>query len=64
MPAQKYIVEVSVKNDEGEYEWKGLKPSHSITPYEFDDENEAYRMMNICYPCTITRRVRVTIKNQ
>lgn len=62
MKAQKYIIEVSVKNDKGEREWKGMRPSHSDTPYEFDSEDEAYRTMNSCYPCKISRRVRITIK--
>lgn len=62
MKTQKYIIEVSVKNDKGEREWKGLRPSHSNDPYEFRSENEAYRMINTCYPCKISRRVRVTKK--
>ena len=63
MSSQKYIVQVSVKNNEGEYEWKNVQPSHSNNPYEFDNENEAYRMINMCYPCKITHRVRVTTNN-
>jgi len=63
MKAQKYIIEVAVKNDKGEYEWRGMRPSHSNTPYEFDSEDEAQRTINMCYPCTITRRARITIKN-
>jgi hypothetical protein len=47
MTTKKWRIEVEVKVG-GEKVWKPVSPTNG-PPYEYDDENEAYRMMKMCY---------------
>ena len=47
-----YSIEVYVKQPDGTFEWKKLRPSHG-EPYVFADKAEASRNMRMCYPDSI-----------
>jgi|TARA_B110000483_G_scaffold194793_1_gene232219 hypothetical protein len=47
---------MSLDNPQG-MTWMSVSPTKG-KPYEYDTEEEAYHMLNICYPCKITREVR------
>jgi hypothetical protein len=30
--------------------WKSIRPTRSHSPYQYDSEDEAKNMLNLCYP--------------
>jgi len=50
--ATKYIMQIKIDDV-----WRSIAPTGG-EPYEFDEEDEAQRMLNICYP-DICREMRL-----
>lgn len=57
----KFVVQVKYKDKDGGVEWMSVHPTNA-PPYEFETEEEAEKMMRMCYPDEIsfgTGRVRI-----
>lgn len=39
--------EMQIKIDD---KWKSIRPTRSHSPYQYDSEDEAKNMLNLCYP--------------
>lgn len=45
----KFVVQVKYKDGNGGVEWMSVHPTNA-PPYEFESEEEAQKMMRMCYP--------------
>ena len=48
---------ISLDNPQG-MTWVSVSPTKG-EPYEYDTEEEAYHMLNMCYPSKLTRKIRI-----
>ena len=57
----KYYMEVKVYNAiKSAYEWKKVKPTNG-EPYEYNSHEEAYKMLDNCYPFEVYgKSVKIT----
>ena len=53
-----YQFQVLITKADGTTEWRSVRPS-SDAPYAYETEQEAQRMLEMCYPDAIKETVRV-----
>ena len=57
-------VKVGTGDKDGATEWRAVRPSGGEPRYEYESEEEAYRMIRICYPMVSGRRVRFSERTE
>jgi len=53
-----YQFQVLITKDDGTKEWCSVRPTNG-KPYSYETEQEARRMLEMCYPDAIKETVRV-----